>query len=157
MAAIDVIGMDARRVLLEVMMSMAWADRELAPEERQAALGAAISMGLVLPGDRDLTAPERKPLGLDELDFSGLSARDREMIYLCAAWMAIADSVEEPEETELLGSLRRKLAIESARGQWLKTRAFSLHESGSSRRASWWRSFDTLVVEAVRAIESANV
>lgn len=156
MAAIDVIGMEARRVLLEVMMSMAWADRELAPEERQAALGAAISMGLVLPGDRDLTAPERKPLRLDELDLSGLDARDREMIYLCAAWMAIADSVEEPEETELLGELRRKLEIESARGQWLKKRAFSLHESGSSRVTSWWRNFDTLVVDAVRAIESAN-
>jgi hypothetical protein len=156
MAAIDVIGMEARRVLFEVMMSMAWADRELAPEECQAAQGAAISMGLVLPSDRDLTSLGKRPLRLDELDSAGLDARDREMIYLCAAWMAMADAVEDPEETELLRALRRKLGIDDERGQWLKTRALSLYESQSNGRASWWRSFDKLVVEAVRAIESAS-
>src|SRR5690606_41073828 len=58
MAAIDAIGIEARRVLLEVMMSVAWADREIAPEERQAARAAAMSLGLVMPGDTDLTRSE---------------------------------------------------------------------------------------------------
>ncbi len=156
MAAIDVIGMETRRVLFEVMMSMAWADRELAPEEHQAARGAAISMGLVLPSDRELTSADRRPLHLDEIDPGELDARDREMVYLCAAWMALADAAVEPEETELLRELRRKLKIEDERGQWLEARALSLYEFQPTTRTNWWRNFDKLVVEAVRAIESAS-
>ena len=39
-------------------------------------------MGLVLPGDRDLTSPERRPLPPEELDVSKLRDRDRELVSL---------------------------------------------------------------------------
>lgn len=154
MAAIDAIGIEARRVLLEVMMSVAWADRELAPEERQAAQAAAISMGLVLPGDGDLTSPERRPIPPEELDVAPLRERDRELVYLCAAWMAMADSVEEPEEAELLTRLRARLAVSDERASWLKGRAVELRQAQVVTKATWWRSFDRLVVDAARALET---
>lgn len=152
MAAIDAIGVEARQVLLEVMMSVAWADRELAQEERQAARAAAMSLGLVMPGDRDLTSPDRKPVPPEELDVSALGSREREMVYLCAAWMAMADQVEDPEETALLQRIERRLDISADRGAWLKERAIALREEQATERATWWRSFDKLVVSAARAL-----
>jgi len=154
MGALDAIGMEARQVLLEVMMAVAWADRELAPEERQAAQAAAMSMGLVLPGDRDLTSPDRRPVPPEELDVQGLRPRDRELVYLCATWMAMADTVEDPHETELLARLRARLGVSDARAERLKVRAVELRQSQSVSKATWWRSFDKLVVEAARALES---
>ena len=154
MGALDAIGIEARQVLFEVMMSVAWADRELAPEERQAAQAAAMSMGLVLPGDRDLTSPERRPLPPEELDVSKLRDRDRELVYLCASWMAMADTVEDPEETELLAKLQARLGVSDARASWLKERAGELRKAQAASKATWWRSFDRLVVEAARALET---
>lgn len=154
MGAIDAIGIEARRVLLEVMMSVAWADRELAPEERQAAHAAAMSMGLVLPGDGDLTSPDRRPVPPEELDVAPLRARDRELVYLCAAWMAMADTVQDPQETELLGRIRARLGVDAGRATWLEARAKELREAQVVSKATWWRSFDRLVVDAARALES---
>jgi aspartate ammonia-lyase len=152
MSAIDAIGIEARQVLLEVMMSVAWADRELAPEERQAANAAALALGLVNPGERDVIAPERRPIPIDEIDVSSLKDRDRELVYLCAAWMAMADTIEQTEETELLVRMRKKLGIDETRGAWLKARAVELRQKQTVERASWWRAFDRLVVEAARAL-----
>lgn len=154
MAAIDAIGIEARRVLLEVMMSVAWADREIAPEERQAAQAAAMSMGLVMPGDNDLTSVDRRPVPPEELDIAPLRERDRELVYLCAAWMAMADTVEDPQEVELLGRLRARLELSDARASWLKERAGELRSAQAASKATWWRSFDRLVVEAARALET---
>lgn len=152
MSAIDAIGIEARQVLLEVMMSVAWADRELAPEERQAANAAAMALGLVNPGERDVVAPERRPIPIDEIDVSGLKDRDRELVYLCAAWMAMADSIEQSEETELLVRIRKKLTIPNERAEWLMKQAVELRTKQMAERASWWRAFDRLVVEAARAL-----
>ena len=154
MAAIDAIGIEARRVLLEVMMSVAWADREIQPEERQAAQAAAMSMGLVLPGDTDLTSVDRRPVPPEELDVAPLRDRDRELVYLCAAWMAMADTVEDPEETELLAKLQARLGVSDARASWLKERSGELRKAQAASKATWWRSFDRLVVEAARALET---
>ncbi|MBZ0119078.1 MAG: hypothetical protein K8H88_18930, partial [Sandaracinaceae bacterium] len=85
MGALDAISMEAREVLLEALMSVAWADRNLAEEERNAARAAAMGLGLVLPGDRDVTSPDRRPTPPEELPTEKLITRDRELIYLCAA------------------------------------------------------------------------
>ena len=136
------------------MLQVAWADRELAPEERQAAQAAAMALGLVLPGERDLTAPDQAPPSLEMLDFSGLGPRDRELVYVCAEWMAQADSVEQAEEAELLTRLRAKLGVEDARATDLRTIAVTLHAKQVVERGSWWRAFDRLVMEAARSLAS---
>jgi aspartate ammonia-lyase len=152
MSAIDAIGIEARQVLLEVMMSIAWADRELAPEERQAANAAALALGLVNPGERDIVSPDRRPIAIDDTDVSALKERDRELVFLCAAWMAMADSIEQSEETDMLDRLRVRLAVGDERANWLKARAIELRQKQNVERASWWRAFDRLVVEAARAL-----
>jgi tellurite resistance protein len=153
MAAIDAVSMQARSVLLEVMMHVAWADRQLMPEERQAAQAAAISLGLVLPSERDLASPDRKPIPLDELDVGPLSPRDRELVLLCASWMAMADNQEQTEETAVLESVRKRLGLSADDMARLMDRARALRERQTSDRTSWWRAFDKLVVEAARSLD----
>ena len=151
MGALDAISTQAREVLLEALMSVAWADRTLADEEREAAQAAAMGLGLVLPGDRDLTSPDRKPIPPERLDVSGLNERDREMIFLCSVWMAFADEIEDPSETQVLERLQAAFELSDERSAWLKQRASELREK-QTPGASWWRAFDTLVVEAARAL-----
>ncbi len=149
MGALDAISSEAREVLLEALMSVAWADRTLAEEERKAAQAAAMGLGLVLPGDRDLTSPDRRPIRPEDLDVERLNDRDRELIYLCAAWMALADEIEDPSETKVLERLQARLGLAEDRCSWLKKRAEGLREK---QPGSWWRAFDRLVVEAAKAI-----
>lgn len=151
MGALDAISAEARAVLLEALMSVAWADRALAQEERSAAQAAALGLGLVLPGDRALTSPERRPVQPEELAVEGLNTRDRELIYLCAAWMALADEVEDPSETKVLERLQARFALDDARSRTLKERAKELRDR-QPPGASWWRAFDRLVVEAAKAL-----
>ncbi|MGF1466108.1 MAG: hypothetical protein ACFCGT_08230 [Sandaracinaceae bacterium] len=155
MSALDAVSMNAREVLLEALMSVAWADRTLAEEERRAAQAAAMSLGLVLPGDRDLTSPDRRPLTPEALPVAGLGDRDRELIYLCAAWMALADNVEDPTEQSMLDRIGRRLALPPDRLAWLRERAAVLRQE-QTPDATWWRAFDRLVVSAARAMATAR-
>lgn len=151
MGALDALSAEAREILLEALMSVAWADRTLADEEREAAQAAAMGLGLVLPGDRALTSPDRRPLPPEELPVDRLHARDRELIYLCAAWMALADEVEDPSETKVLERLQRRMQIDDARSALLRQRAKALRDEQPG--ISWWRAFDRLVVEAAKALQ----
>lgn len=151
MGALDAISTQAREVLLEALMCVAWADRTLADEERQAAQAAAMGLGLVLPGDRDLTSPDRKPVPPERLDVATLNRRDRELIFLCSAWMAFADEIEDPEETKILERLQDAFELGDERTAWLKARASDLRKH-QTPDASWWRVFNSLVVEAARAL-----
>lgn len=152
MAAIDAVSMQARSILIEVMMHVAWADRQLMPEERQAAQAAAISLGLVLPSERDLASPDHKPIPLAELDVSPLAPGDRELVLVCASWMAMADNEEQSEETEVLARVRAHFGVSEDRMKQLQDHARSLRKRQAADRTSWWRAFDKLVVEAARTL-----
>ncbi len=153
MTALDAISTPAREVLLEALMCVAWADRVLVDEERRAAAAAAMALGLVLPSDRDLTSPDRRPIQPEDLDVSRLEGRDRELVYLCSAWMAMADEVEDPSETQVLERLQGALGLDAERAGWLKARAVELRAAQSE--ISWWRAFDRLVVEASKALAAS--
>lgn len=151
MGALDAISTEAREVLLEALMSVAWADRTLADEERKAAQAAAMGLGLVLPGDRDLTSPDRKPVPPEKLVVDKLNHRDKELVYLCAAWMAMADEVEDPSETQILDRLQARFELTDERSAWLEERAKDLREH-QAPSGSWWRAFDQLVTSAAKAL-----
>ncbi|MCZ7680961.1 MAG: hypothetical protein M5U28_20120 [Sandaracinaceae bacterium] len=86
------------RSRLEALVSVAWADRTLADEERKAAQAAAMGLGLVLPWrPRSPPRPTVKPIPPEDPPVERLNGRDRDLIFLCAAWMALADEgVEDP-------------------------------------------------------------
>lgn len=153
MSAIHAISEDARRILLEVMVAMAWADHELVEEERAAVRAAATALGLVQPPDAALASPDRTPVPIADIVVSHLGSRDRELIYLCAAWMAMADEVEVPAETRLLDVLQAHLELADDRAEWLGGRAVGLRRE-QTPDGSWWRAFDRLVVSAAKSLAS---
>lgn len=156
MGALDAISPQAREVLLEALMSVAWADRTLAEEEIKAARAAAMGLGLVLPGDNSsITSEDRKSIPPEQLDTSHLELRDRELIYLCAAWMAFADEIEDPSETKVLERIQTRFELPDERTAWLKARASDLREK-QAPDASWWRAFNQLVVEAAKALSQED-
>ena len=114
-----------------------------------------MGLGLVMPADRDLTSPDRKPIQPENLDVSSLQDRDKDLVYLCSAWMAMADEVEDPEETKVLERLQSRLEITDERAGWLKERAVGLRETQKDG-TSWWRAFDKLVVEAAKALAAES-
>ncbi|MCX7807671.1 MAG: TerB family tellurite resistance protein [Deltaproteobacteria bacterium] len=152
MAAIDALSAGARKALLETLVAIAWADREITPEEKQAVGGALTALGLVLPHDRGAGNLESGPLPLNSLAYGSLSQRERELIYLCALWMTGVDAEEHPAERSLLAQLASQLEISAERTQRLASIARKISSSLVPVRESWWRFFDALVVQAARLL-----
>ena len=155
MGAIDAIRSEARATLYEVLVCMAWADRKIAPDEREAIKAAAITLGLVTPRDDVLDALERGAVPLEELPFEWLTQREKELTYLCASWMVLADGEAALDETMLLEKMRTMLKVDERRAAWLRQRALSMRTQ-TPPSTSWWREFDTLVVDAARALDSPS-
>lgn len=151
MGALDAISTDAREILLEALMGVAWADRDLSDEERQYAQAAAVSLGLVLDSDRSLLSPDRKPVPVEDLAVDKLGQQDRELIYLCAAWMALADEIVLSAEAELLERMAEHFSLSPVRSGRLREISIELREHQPPTEA-WWRDFDELVVEAARML-----
>src|SRR6185295_10493406 len=101
MGALDAIGSETAGTLFDVLVCMAWADRKLTPEEVQAARAAVVAFGLPERGAH-LDEALRAPRPFDALPLASIHGRDAEIVYLCAAWMALADREQAAEETSLL-------------------------------------------------------
>jgi|GEM_PF-1982924 len=151
MSAIDAIGEAATRTVFDVLVCMAWADRKLAEDEVAAARAAALALGLPSGGDALDEAVQQGERTIERMPLESLNARDGELTYLCAAWMALADLEEVQSERRLLEELRRRLSIAPARAQWLHERATKLRQQ-TPATVSFWREFDTLVVGAAKAL-----
>lgn len=155
MAAIDAIRDEARATLFEVLVCMAWADRKLAPEEKDALKAAAMALGMVTPRDDVLASLERGAVPIADIPFEWLRPREKEIAYLCAAWMLLTDGETAAAEKSLLEELRRALDVEAARAEWLREKALEVR-SARAPSSSWWREFDRLIVEAARALASKS-
>lgn len=152
MAAIDVVGPETARTLFDLLVCVAWADGVIQPEESEAMRAAAISLGLmgVAGGPHD---PSQGPTKLEDLAFGALSARDRRVAYVCAAWMVEVDNDVAPEEAALLPKLQAALDIAQDEVVGLREQAQALRAADPPEQ-SWWRRFDALVVHAVKGVKA---
>ena len=154
MGALDAIGPETAGTLFDVLVCMAWADRKLTPEEVSAARAAVVAFGLPERG-KQLDEALAAPRPWEALPLAALKGRDADIVYLCAAWMALADREQATEETELLVQLRAALHIDEARASWLGRRAEDLRMD-TPPSVSWWRELELLVVGAAKAIAAGS-
>jgi hypothetical protein len=150
MGALDAIGPETAGTLFDVLVCMAWADRKLTPEEVSAARAAVVAFGLPERGAH-LDDALHAPRPFEALALSSLHGRDADIVYLCAAWMALADREQATEETSMLAELRVALGLDEARAGWLASRAVDLRMT-TPPSDSWWRELELLVVGAAKAI-----
>jgi len=100
-----------RLSVLEAAAYMAWADRRLAPDELSAARGVATVLGLGTTGAGVLSRAREG----SSLDFSALDLRGRELVYVTAVWIALADGVLDPSEGRALRLLQSLLGLSRER------------------------------------------
>jgi len=106
---------DACVETLALLITMAWADGQLEPQEREGILAAASVFNLTKELRDRLDELLEKPIGVDELLVEGLSARDKAFAYVAAAWLSGVDANVDAKETALLDKLAALLGFADAR------------------------------------------
>lgn len=142
-----------RRDVLDLVRAVLWADGELADRELGLARGAAVALGLVLPADGTAFSPARGPSPLRPGAFSQAGLRERMLAYAVAAFTALADGRVDAREAAYLVSLRARLGLSESAVSLLTGHArWAL--STRSPAEPWHRTFDRLVLEGARRVDS---
>lgn len=123
--------------MLEAASFMAWADRRLEPDELAAARGVATVLGLGAAGAGMMSEATEAA----SLDFSGLDARGRELVYATAVWIALADGVLAPAERRALRILEGRLGLTPDRCEDLEDLVHGIGGPGDG----WDRRFASVV------------
>jgi uncharacterized membrane protein YebE (DUF533 family) len=106
---------DACTETLALLITMAWADGRLDPQEKEGVRAAASVLNLTKELRDRLDQLLEKPITLEELLVEGLSPRDRAFAYVAAAWMSRIDDDVDPKEEELLQRLAAMLGFSDSR------------------------------------------
>jgi len=106
---------DACVETLALLITMAWADGQLEPQEREGILAAASIFNLTKELRDRLDELLDKPIGVDELLVEGLTARDKAFAYVAAAWLSGVDANVDAKEIALLDKLAALLGFAEAR------------------------------------------
>lgn len=99
-----------RQVFL-ALATVAWADGDLAPEERDGILQAARGAGYAGDEFAALEKAIQEPCDLATLDLRKLSALDRVFAYATAEWLARLDGVVHQSEEKALRELGEFLML----------------------------------------------
>ena len=138
-----------RRAIFEGLVAMAWADTHLDRAEILAVHAAGEL--LQLPDDALDTLDEGAP-SVDSVANPELSAAERRLVYLCAAWLATIDGREAPSEERLLGRLGEALEIGATDATALRDEARQLHLT-TSPTVPWWEEIEGLIERAASLLE----
>jgi uncharacterized membrane protein YebE (DUF533 family) len=106
---------DACVETLALLITMAWADGRLDAKEKEGVRAASSVLNLTKELRERLDQLLEKPLGVDELLFDTLSARDKAFAFVAAAWMSGIDDEVDPKEQALLEELAGTLGLTSER------------------------------------------
>lgn len=138
------LGAPTRRAIFEALVAMAWADARIEREEVDAirAAGRVLS----LPDDV-LDALDAGPPTVAHIGGDALSATDRDLVYLCAAWLSSVDGREDDGEEGLLDELRTVLRIDPVRATALRDDARLLHATVPSSMP-WYQELERLIESA---------
>lgn len=145
MTAPNVLGPDASRRVLDLLVAMMHADDEVAEPELRVAEGARLALGLVTPADRIESELLRGPRGV-WTRLAHHDARTRTIAYCCATFMALADARIDAREHRFLRSLQDELGIPPAHVGLANGVARWVHSLGLPAH----RAFDRLVLECAR-------
>lgn len=131
----------ARRTIFEAMVAMAWADSKV---EREEVLAVQAAGRVLAVTDDVLDALDAGPPALTSLNVTALEPDERELVYVCAAWLATVDEREDASESETLGQLSEVLGLETGRASDLRKQAHSLRRETASA-VPWWEELEELL------------
>lgn len=141
------ISPDACIETLAVLITMAWADGKLEDQERDGIRGASEVLNLTKELRDRLEHLMKNPIGVEELLFDGLSARDKAFAYVAAAWLSGVDDDVDPKEEALLNRLGELLGLTGDRKKELTQIARDLEPLRKDKK-----SWATEIVSLFKAI-----
>jgi len=146
------LSLTTRKKIFEVMMRMAWADGSLAKEEVLVMEIASEALKLDMTREEVTKELNRGPIPLK--DFEHLEIQDRELIYMCAAWLASVDDDIAEDEIELLDVIREGLHLSTAQATELSQNVQKIREEKVElvpqwEDFPWWEEFDHLLAKVL--------
>ncbi len=156
------IAPQTRRLIFEIMTRMTWADAQMSTEEAMVLEVTAEALQL----DKQLVAKfaVSSQAQVETLitswheEFRQLSTQDRELAYICAAWLSEVDDEIAGEELALLEDLRESLFIDEQRAIYLKRKVTQIHAHKTElvpqwEASPWWEEFERLLVQALELVK----
>jgi hypothetical protein len=101
------------------LAAVAWADGRLTRPEATALVDAAKKHGLEGEDLAEVERSTKTAVAVDAFDPGGMSRWDRVVTYALASWLARLDGVQSTGESEVLGKLGDRLALDEG----IRTRA----------------------------------
>ncbi|MEG4501779.1 lyase family protein [Microcoleus sp. F10-C6] len=141
-----------RQKIFEVIGSVVLADSVIAKEEELIVHVASDALQLQLSKDEISNILSRGSVELEGLDT--INPKDRDLLYLCASWVASADGSVAGSEEKLLDNLRTLLNMEQAKAEQLRNQVKTIREERSefipkSEELPWWDEFERILVKAI--------
>lgn len=145
------IAPQTRQKIYEVMHRMTWADKSVSKEE-------AIVMEVIAEA---LQLENMHLIGTDEDfgqnwadDLALISTEDKDLIFICAAWISAVDDEIANEELSFLEELKSSLQIQPKRAEELK---MNIHKIRNEKNllvpqweaSPWWEEFERLLIQAL--------
>ncbi|MDF5712491.1 MAG: hypothetical protein PUP93_01055 [Rhizonema sp. NSF051] len=145
------IELTTRQKIFEVIAAVVLADSVIAKEEQLIVYVASEALQLEITKDEVSEILSHGSTQLEGLET--LNPKDRDLIYLCATWVASADgSVAEAEE-KLLDEVRDLLKLDAAKANKLRDKVRTIREERSefvpkSEELPWWDEFERILLKA---------
>lgn len=87
------------------LAAVGWADGKLDAEEADAIVRTAVEEGLDIEEIAEIEAATKAPVGVERIDRSSLTERDRLFVYAVACWLTRLDGRVDAGEVEALRTL----------------------------------------------------
>jgi aspartate ammonia-lyase len=113
------VDLNNRQKILDLMIKMAWEDGKITSEEALAIEVVSDALQLDLKHEEVKEGLKTCPvIPLEGID--GMSARDRERLYICGAWLALMYQEEAADKSKLLAELGMILKIDEHKAKELR-------------------------------------
>ncbi len=141
-----------RRKIFEVIGAVVLADSVIAKEEELIINIASDALQINLSKDEISHILSQGAVELEGLDT--INPQDRQLVYLCACWVASADGSIAESEDQLLDKLRTLLQMDQAKADDLRNKVKTIREERSefipkSEELPWWDEFKRILVKAI--------
>jgi aspartate ammonia-lyase len=153
------IDLTTRQKIFEVIGAIVLADSVIAKEEELIVHVASDALQIEVTKDEISKILNRGSVELEDLDT--INPHDRDLIYLCAAWVASADGSLAQAEEKLLDKLRTLLKMDEAKAKELSNKVTTIREERSeyipkSEELPWWDEFERILVKAIEVDAETN-
>jgi uncharacterized tellurite resistance protein B-like protein len=131
------IRVEACTEILAILISMAWADGQLADPEKESIREAAGVLNLSKEHRQRIDTLLASPIPLGQVLVGNLGPKDRSFAYVAAAWMSNVDQDVDDKEKARLDEIRSLLELDETRAHELADLARDL---GRKKGSGSWAS-----------------